>query len=91
MGFSGNGPQSYRQSLDQINQGQDAKGEEKLIPSLVKDPATVATAATLPVTGPILGAARATGMGLGGRLALKAGAGAVDQKAKHSSVLQGRM
>jgi hypothetical protein len=39
--MSGDHPQSYRESLDQINQGQNPKGEDAIIPSMVKDPSTL--------------------------------------------------
>lgn len=65
MGLSGNSPQSFRQSLDQINQGQDAKGEGKFLPGMLKDPATLPS---LAMGGPAT--ATAGKMALGG---LKAG------------------
>jgi hypothetical protein len=76
MGLSGSGPQSFRESLSQINRGEDARGEEAFIPKVVKDPATVAAAAMAPLTGPIaLGARGARLLPAIGRLA---GAGAIE-------------
>jgi len=41
MGLSGNGPQGFRESLGQINRGEDATGKPNIISEMTADPATV--------------------------------------------------
>lgn len=41
MGFEGTKPQTFTESLDQINQGKNLKGQESFIADLERDPATI--------------------------------------------------
>jgi hypothetical protein len=65
MGLSGDHPQSFRESLDQINRGEDPTGEKNFITGATADPATLPS---LAMGGPGLKA----GIGLAGK-ALNAG------------------
>lgn len=78
LGLSGNKPQSYRESLSQINRGENPLGEENVISGMVKDPATLPS---FMVGGPMntLGKAAVTGLKAG---LVSAGAHQADEIAR---------
>lgn len=95
MGTSGDHPQSYRESLDQINRGKGPDEKANLITGMTKDPATPATILAAPIVAPLMGlggaaaglggvAARVGAAGLGGAAegAISATAHQADQAAR---------